>query len=159
VDRHRLLALAMTRVVRTEADRDWLPCPFHSSIFTLPFTGNQWIATPARGSRRQGWYFYHEGNEEIAVLKFVIARRERSEGRGNPSCLGSYCLKVRYGYCGTVDRHARKGLAMTRVFRTRVEIAVCSPCLLFNLHPSPFTLPFTGNRWIATPARGSRRQG
>jgi hypothetical protein len=39
----------------------------------------QWIATPARGSRRQGW---------CGCVVFVIARRERSEGRGNPSCLG-----------------------------------------------------------------------
>jgi hypothetical protein len=31
-----------------------------------------------------------------------------------------------------------------------MEIAVCSPCLLFNLHPSIFTLPFTDSEWIAT---------
>jgi hypothetical protein len=133
VDRHRLLALAMTRVVRTEADRDWLPCPFHSSIFTLPFTGNQWIATPARGSRRQGWYFYHEGNEEIAVLKFVIARRERSEGRGNPSCLEGILSKdaVRLlWYSGSpCPQGARDDKG--------------SYPALFTLHSSIFTLPFT----------------
>jgi hypothetical protein len=33
VDRHASKGLATTRVVRTEADRDWLPCPF--SLFTL----------------------------------------------------------------------------------------------------------------------------
>ena len=45
---------------------------------------------------------------------FVIARRERSEGRGNPSYLGTRktCL---FAYWFTVDRHARKVLAMTRV--------------------------------------------
>jgi hypothetical protein len=63
----------------------------------------------------KGGIFTMKGMKKIEVLKFVIARRERSEGRGNPSCLGIYCLRVRFGYCGTVDRHARKGLAMTRV--------------------------------------------
>jgi hypothetical protein len=74
----------------------------------------------------------------------ILSLRGGQNGRrGNPSCLGIYFLRVRYGYCGTVDRHAPKGLAMTRVVRTSVEIAVCSPCRLFNLHSSIFTLPFT----------------
>jgi hypothetical protein len=47
-------------------------------------------------------------------------------------------IRVRFGYGRPVDRHGLPALAMTRVVRTRVEIAVCSPCLLFNLHPSLF---------------------
>jgi hypothetical protein len=79
-----------------------------------------------------------KGMKKIEVFKHVIARRERSERRGNPSCLEIYCLKVRYVYYVTVDRHAPKGLAMTRVVRTRVEIAVCSYASfsLFTLHTS-----------------------
>ena len=96
----------------------------------------------------------------------ILSLRGGQNGRrGNPSCFGIYFLRVRYGYCGTVDRHAPKGLAMTRVVwvrsvchceedrmddaaihrvsRTRVEIAICSPCVLFNLNPSIFTFPFT----------------
>jgi hypothetical protein len=35
----------------------------------------------------------------------VIARRERSEGRGNPSCLDASVRGMRFGYRLTVDRH------------------------------------------------------
>jgi len=34
--------------------------------------------------------------------------------RGNPSCLGIYFLRMLFIYCGSVDRRAHKGLAMTR---------------------------------------------
>ena len=43
-----------------------------------------------------------KGMKKIVVLKFVIARRERSEGRGNPSCLEGYFLIMRFGE--SVDR-------------------------------------------------------
>ena len=48
----------------------------------------QWIATGLRPRDDKGGVFTMRGMKKIEVLKFVIARRERSEGRGNPSCLG-----------------------------------------------------------------------
>jgi hypothetical protein len=42
----------------------------------------------------------------------VIARNDQQEGRGNPSCLEGRVQRVRVAYRFTVDRHARKGLAM-----------------------------------------------
>ena len=42
--------------------------------------------------------------------------------------------------------------AIYRVSRTRAEIAICYPAL-FSLHPSIFTLLFTGSQWIATGLR------
>jgi hypothetical protein len=50
-----------------------------------------------RGNECNGWFGY------IAI--FVIARRERSEGRGNPSCLGRRGLVCLFGFWFTVDRH------------------------------------------------------
>ena len=45
------------------------------------------------------------GEEMVSGTMFVIARKARSEGRGNPSCLegrGPVCL---FAYWFTVDRH------------------------------------------------------
>ena len=45
---------------------------------------------------------------------FVIARKERSEGRGNPSCLEGRDRVCLFAYWLTVDRHGLTALAMTR---------------------------------------------
>jgi hypothetical protein len=73
----------------------------------------------------------------FAYEVFVIARSTEWTTRQS-IVYWDILSKVRYGYYVTVDRHGLPALAMTRVVRTRVEIAVCSPCLLFNLHPSLF---------------------
>jgi hypothetical protein len=65
----------------------------------------QWIATGLRPRDDKSGIFTMMGMKKIEVFKHVIARREWSEGRGNPSCLEIYCLKVRYVYYVTVDRH------------------------------------------------------
>ena len=55
---------------------------------------------------------------------FVIARRERSERRGNPSCLGGDDPVSLFVYCNTVDRHRLSALAMTgwgKEFSVRFE--------------------------------------
>jgi hypothetical protein len=44
----------------------------------------------------------------------VIARRERSERRGNPSCPGGGERVSLFAYWFTVDRHGLSALAMTR---------------------------------------------
>ena len=41
----------------------------------------------------------------VWCVVFVIARRERSEGRGNPSYLGGGRTGLRFAYWLTVDRH------------------------------------------------------
>ena len=61
-------------------------------------TGSQWIATGyVFAMTRLEW----TGSE----YNFVIARKERSEGRGNPSCLGGDDPVSLFVYCNTVDRH------------------------------------------------------
>ena len=45
---------------------------------------------------------------------FVIARKEQSEGRGNPSCLERTRTVCLFAYWFTVARHELPGLAMTR---------------------------------------------
>ena len=53
----------------------------------------------------------------INIHNFVIARKERSEGRGNPSCLGGGGRVSLLPYWFTVDRHGLSALAMTRLER------------------------------------------
>ena len=86
----------------------------------------------------------------VCVL-FVIARKTEWTTRQS-IVYWDILSKARYGYYVTVDRHGLPALAMTRVVRTRVEIAVCSPCLLFNLHPSPFhSLAISGSPRAFSP--------
>jgi hypothetical protein len=78
-------------------------------------TEDQWIATLARGLAMTRVVFYHEKSEVNGAFTFVIARRERSGRRGNPSCLGRTRAGMRFAYCVTVNRHGLSTLAMTRV--------------------------------------------
>ena len=64
----------------------------------------------------KGGIFYHEGSEVIGVLILSLRGGNASDRRGNPSCLGKSGRVCLFGYWFTVDRHARKGLAMTKVF-------------------------------------------
>jgi len=57
------------------------------AVVVCSVTGSQWIATGfvlAMTRVRKG----RDGKGGIVLCVFVIARKERSEGRGNPSCLG-----------------------------------------------------------------------
>jgi hypothetical protein len=60
-------------------------------------TGSQWIATPFRLAMTR--------REDALPHGSVIARSERSEGRGNPSCLEGRVRGMRFAYWFTVDRH------------------------------------------------------
>jgi hypothetical protein len=132
VDRHRLLALAMTRVVRTEADRDWLPCPFHSSIFNL-HSSIYWQSVDRHGLRPRddkGGIFTMKGMKRLRFSSLSLRGGNGVRDAAIHRVSRGYCLRMRYGYCGTVDRRARKGLATTRV--------ATLPFSLFTLQSSPF---------------------
>ena len=74
---------------------------------------------------------------------FVIARRERSERRGNPSCLGGCGRSCLFVYCGPVDRHGH---------RPRDDKSDGFP---FTLHTSIFTLPSFAFLETDTEAKGA----
>ena len=76
-------------------------------------TGSQWIAT-GYALAMTGWGKESSVRFEYRTNTFVIARRERSERRGNPSCLGGDDPVSLFVYCNTVDRHRLSALAMTR---------------------------------------------
>ena len=61
-----------------------------------------------------------------------------SDRRGNPSWLEGRRRVCLFAYLITVDRHARKGLAMTKLELGNDQRLVTLP--LFNLHYSPFNL-------------------
>jgi hypothetical protein len=68
-------------------------------------TEDQWIATGISQCPRDDNTLF--ATDESAAVHHgpVIARRERSEGRGNPSCLEGRVRRVRFVYRFTVDRH------------------------------------------------------
>ena len=55
-----------------------------------------------------------DGVYQSRTTHYVIARKERSEGRGNPSCLEGRDRVCLFAYWLTVDRHGLTALAMTR---------------------------------------------
>ena len=94
---------------------------------------------------------------------FVIARRERSERRGNPSCLGGDGRVSLFAYWFTVDRHGLRprddkvgseavdGWRTTRMLSLRGENKVRDAAI----HRVPgeadgFVCWRTGSQWIAT---------
>jgi len=74
-----------------------------------------WFIVDRHGLRPRDDRVWGNGGVRFGYITIiVIARRERSEGRGNPSCLeerGRVCL---FAYWFTLDRHGLSALAMTR---------------------------------------------
>ena len=67
------------------------------------FCEDQWIATGISQCPRDDKGGGVKARDDNALS--VIARRERSEGRGNPSCLEGRLQGMRFGSWLTVDRH------------------------------------------------------
>ena len=67
-------------------------------------TQGPWTPTGLRPRNEKGGIFTIKGVKRLMYTHIVIARRERSDQRGNLSCLGGRGRGCLYGYSGPVDR-------------------------------------------------------